>query len=166
MWLSHLETFWSFHVLLLSAVVGEGVGASLGLIFFPLLNQSFSNYSIQCPKLWGFPFWLLMTGTIPSLVWTTCSISSSSFHCLFLGSFLTHMHLKTQERVSKVSWAFSLHSSLLFGTMSCKQLAALTSLDFQHCIFISRRPASSIWDTAVSMHCSLKTLPHSSLGQS
>ena len=119
MWLSHLETSWSFHVSLLSSVAGERVGISLGLIFFPLLNQSSSSYSIQCSKLWGFPFWLLMTGTIPSLVWTTCSISSSIFYWLFLGSFLTHMHLKTQERVPKDLLGFLCKGQRQFQNQQC-----------------------------------------------
>lgn len=77
-----------------------------------------------------------------------------------------HICIWRLKRECLRSPGLSLCTALFSGTMSCKQLAALTSLDFQLCISISRRPASSIWDTAVSMHCSLETLPHSSLGQS
>lgn len=88
----------------------------------------------------------------------------------FIGFFLAvswHICIwRLKRECLKISWTFSLHSSLLFGTMSCKQLAALTSLDFQLWILISRRQASSIWDTVLSVPCSLETLPHSILGQS
>lgn len=71
--------------------------------------RSFFLFFPVSPESWGFPGWLLGTGTVPGPVWAPSPLILLGGSLPALGSFLTHMH-----------WA-DVHSSLcaVFSLVFC-----------------------------------------------